>query len=474
MIGRREEQKELRELLERDQADLVAIYGRRRVGKTFLVDSVFGDHYLFRHAGRSWEDKENRKTKAQLTHFRKSLLLYGAEDMGELKTWSDAFFYLEKLILAKDSGKKQVIFIDELPWLDTNGSHFISEFEGFWNSFACGRKNLTVVVCGSATSWMQNNLINSRGGLYGRPTREIRLIPFTLRECRDFFQAKNANFSDYDIMQAYMTVGGIPYYLDYFRPEKSISQNINDLFFKPGSPLNTEYDRLFNSMFDYAETTKRIVELLSAKKLGYTREEIIVKLKLKNNGDTSRLIKSLVAANFVMEYTPFAPKKKIKYYKLIDPYCLFFINFVQRKNAGQDFWMNNYLGQTASSWRGIAFENACFNHISQIKDALGIRAVGTEASTWYCEEDGEKSRIDLLIKRNDNIINVCELKFYSEEYAATKEDYQKILSRTERFCKYIPKKYGVQNTLITTYGLKKNMNSSAFLSVIALEDLFKF
>ena len=474
MVGRKEEQRELLELFDRNQADLVAIYGRRRVGKTFLVDSTFDNHYLFRHAGRSWEDKENRLTKTQLGHFRKSLLLYGAEDMGELKDWSEAFFHLEKLILAKDNGEKQVIFIDELPWLDTDGSHFISEFEGFWNSFACGRKNLTLVVCGSATSWMQNNLINSHGGLYGRPTREIRLRPFTLKECKEFFQAKNANFSDYDIMQAYMAVGGIPYYLDYFRPEKSMVQNINDLFFEPGSPLNTEYGRLFNSMFDYAEASKRIVEFLSTKKLGYTREEIIGATKLPNNGYASSLLKSLVAADFAIEYIPFAPKRKTTLYKLADPFCLFYAHFILGKKAGKDFWINNYLSQNVASWRGIAFENACFNHIDQIKDALGIRAVGTEASTWYCEEDGEKSQIDLLIKRNDNIINVCELKFYSEDYAVTKGDYQKILSRTERFCKYIPKKYGVQNTLITTYGLKKNMYSSAFLSVVTLDDLFKF
>lgn len=474
MVGREKEKKELLELFERDQADLVAIYGRRRVGKTFLVDSTFNSQYLFRHAGLSWEDEQNRLTKAQLAHFRRSLLLYGAEDMGELKDWPDAFFRLEKLILAKDDGKKQAIFIDEFPWLDTNGSHFLSAFEGFWNSFACARKNLTLIVCGSATSWMQNNLINSHGGLYGRTTREIRLRPFTLKECKEFFQAKKANFSDYDIAQAYMVAGGIPYYLDYFAPEKSIAQNINDLFFSPGSPLNTEYDRLFNSMFDYADASKRVVELLSSKKLGCTREEIIAKTKLPSNGKTSSIIHALVAANFVTEYVPFAPKKKVKLYKLTDPFCLFYTHFILGKKAGEDFWLNHYLGQGVASWRGFAFENVCFNHIAQIKTALGFAAVISEASTWFYEGEGEGSQIDLLIKRNDNIINVCELKFYAEEYETTKEDYREILSRTARFCRCIPKKYGTQNTLITTFGLKKNMYSSIFMNVVTLDDLFRF
>lgn len=474
MIGRKEEQRTLLELYERDQADLVAVYGRRRIGKTFLIQETFNNNFLFRHAGLSWEDEKNWTTQAQLDHFRKSLLLYGAEDVDGLSTWEEAFFCLEKLILKKDDGGKQVIFIDELPWLDTSASHFISAFEGFWNSFACGRKNLTVIICGSATSWIQNNLINSHGGLYGRVTREIRLSPFSLRECKDFFAAKHADYSDYDIAQAYMTVGGIPYYLDYFEASKSVAQNINDLFFKTGSPLSMEYDKLFSSMFDSSEAAKRVVELLATKRLGYTRDEIIKMAKLSNNGFASRLIQSLVAAGFVVSYVPFAPSKGVKRYKLVDPFCLFYNYFVLGKNAGEDFWMNNYLKQTVASWRGLAFENVCFNHIAQIKEALGIRAVATEASTWYLEEGDAKSQIDLLLKRNDNIINACEIKFYSDEYTVDNEDYRKILSRTEKFYNHIPKKYSVQNTLITTWGLTRNMYSSVFQTVVTLKDLFKF
>lgn len=475
MIGREEEQKDLLELYNNNKPELIAVFGRRRIGKTFLIQETFKNKFFFKHTGLSLEESdENKKTEIQLEYFRKSLLLYGAENVEKLETWFDAFFELEKLISKKSEDEKVVVFIDELPWLDTKGSNFISAFEGFWNSFGCARNNLKVIVCGSATSWMQNKLINNHGGLYGRVTHEINLYPFNLKECKDFLESKNIKFSNYDITQAYMIFGGVPYYLNYFDSRKSLVQDVNDILFQKNSVLSFEYDRLFNSMFDSPAATKRIVELLFTRKIGYSREEMLKALKLADNGNLSKILNSLVASNFVIKYVPFGLSKKINYYKLIDPFCLFYLNFIDKKKAGENYWINNYLKQDVTSWKGLAFENVCFNHIKQIKESLGIRAVGTEVSSWYYDNESEKGQVDLLLKRNDNIVNLCEIKFYSEDYSVDNTNFMKIHSRCDELCKHLPRKYSVQSTLITTYGLAKNEYWSAFQNVVTLDDLFKF
>lgn len=475
MIGRIKEQNKLLELYNRDQADLVAVYGRRRIGKTFLIQETFQNKFIFRHSGLSLdEDDKNKKTEMQLEYFYKSLLFYGAKNINVPKDWFEAFLYLEQLINEKDNGKKQVIFIDELPWLDTPNSHFVSAFEGFWNSFACARKNLTVIVCGSATSWMQNKLINNHGGLYGRVTYEINLNPFSLNECKEFFESKNIKFSEYDIVQAYMAVGGIPYYLNYFNKGKSLVQNINDMFFQHNSVLNYEYDRLFDSMFDNVGLTKRAVELLYTKKIGYSREEIVKYLNVSDNGNLSKVLNSLIASNFITKYVPFGISKKTYHYKLIDPFCLFYLTFKDKKDTNENYWINNYLKPNVTAWRGLSFENVCFNHIDQIKEKLGIRAVGTQIAPWYYDNGSEKGQVDLLIRRNDNILDVCEIKFCSNDFVASKKDFQKMIGRCEEAYKYIPKKFGIHTVLITTYGLAENEYSSSFQNVITLEDLFKF
>ena len=273
MVGREKEKRELDKLYASNQAELVAIYGRRRIGKTYLVDEVLQDKITFRHAGLSpLEEDAKGLLRAQLDHFYNSLKLYGMEEEGRPDNWLDAFFMLEKLLQSIDNGTRQVVFLDELPWLDTPRSGFIRAFEGFWNTWGCHRKNLMVIICGSANSWMLNELINNHGGLYGRVTREIKLSPFTLSECEEFYKSKNVPFSRYDIVQSYMIFGGVPYYMGYMDEELSLAQNIDKVFFDNDANLKLEYDRLFESVFKRPDIIKSIVELLYKKNMGYTFE----------------------------------------------------------------------------------------------------------------------------------------------------------------------------------------------------------
>lgn len=475
MIGREKEVKELNKLYDRNRAELVAVYGRRRVGKTYLIDETFAGRITFRHAGLSPADEDAKGLlRAQLDHFYNSLLLFGMEKSKKPDNWLDAFLLLEQFLQKTDNGSRQLVFLDELPWLDTPRSGFIRAFEGFWNNWGCHRKNLMVVVCGSANSWMMNSLINNHGGLYNRVTYEIKLAPFTLRECEAFFQANNIRLSRYDIAQSYMIFGGIPYYLGYFDGEYSLAQNVDRMIFARNAKLKDEYDRLYQSVFINPDTEKAIVTFLATRNAGFTRKEIAEKLGVSDGGRLSKNLNALIASDFVVKYVPFGMGKREEHYKVVDPFCLFYLHFIRDINGGSDsFWQENVTAQPVVTWRGLAFEHVCFNHIPQIKKALGISGVITSASAWSKrEDDQEGAQIDLLLTRNDNVLNMCEIKYYGGNFAVKKDDYLTLLGRQELLMSKVSPKMTIRSTLITTFGLTQNEYSGVFTNVITLDDLF--
>ena len=476
MIGREKEVDELNRLYDGKRAELVAVYGRRRVGKTYLVDETFGGRITFRHAGLSPEDADSKGMLAtQLEHFYNSLRLAGMEPCEKPSSWLDAFLLLELFLQRIDNGSRQLVFLDELPWLDTPRSGFMTAFEGFWNAWACHRKNLMVVVCGSANSWILDKMINNHGGLYNRVTYEIKLQPFTLRECEEFFSSSDVRLSRYDIVQGYMIFGGIPYYLGYMRGDMSLAQNVDSMMFARDAKLKFEYDRLFSSVFTNAEAVKGIVELLYTRSAGFTRKEMTERLGIGDGGGLTRSLNALIASDFVVKYVPFGMSKRSEHYKLVDPFCIFYLHFVAgKKRISESYWQSNVTSQAVSSWRGLAFEEVCFNHIDQIKAALGIAGVITECSAWSKRRDDEAgAQIDLLISRNDNVVNMCELKFYSDEFCVSGDYYRTLLRRQGILSGEVSKKTSVHSTLITTFGLKRNDYSGIFTNVLTLDDLFR-
>ena len=402
IIGRDKEIKELNDLYQSNKPQLVAVYGRRRVGKTFLIDEALKGRITFRHAGLSPVDENGSANMLadQLQHFYQSLLLHGMKKSHRPTSWLEAFFMLEQWLQSIDIGTRQVIFLDELPWLDTPRSKFITAFEGFWNTWACHRDNIMVVVCGSATSWMQDSLVNNHGGLYGRVTREIKLSPFSLKECELFFRNNEIHLSRYDIVQSNMILGGIPYYLQYFTKGFSLAQNIDRIFFSKERVLGEEYDRLFSSVFSNPEEMKRIVGILAERRYGYTRKEIIDKTKLKDNGALSKMLNALIVSDFVMKYVPFGQSKRDEHYKLIDPFCVFYLKYVKGHNRlDKDFWLTNITSQSISSWRGFAFEEVCFRQCAG-QTFGGCRRKNVGKALCLAEYDGKRvgekhnSRID--------------------------------------------------------------------------------
>ena len=478
IIGRAKEIDELNRLYESDKAELIAVYGRRRIGKTFLVDESLKDRITFRHAGLSPVDEHGKSNllKDQLKHFYYSLQLHGMEKSKCPTSWQEAFFMLEMHLKSIDDGSRQVVFLDELPWLDTPRSGFITAFEGFWNTWGCHRDNLMVVVCGSANSWILDNLINNHGGLYGRVTYEIKLMPFTLRETELFFNSRDIALSRYDIVQCNMILGGIPYYLNYFKRGRSLAQNVDALFFDDRAHLSEEYDRLFSSVFSSPDELKKIVAALAGKRSGLSRDEISQKTHIDPNGNLTKMLNALIASDFVTRYVPFGESKRNELYKLTDPFCIFYLHFVGGHDSlNADFWTMNQSSQSIVSWRGLAFEEVCLRHVNQIKGALGISGVASRQSAWSVKgsDDVQGNQIDLLIERKDNVVNMCEMKFYNDEFVVSKSYERVMVSRFNSLKECLPKRFAIHNTLVTTYGLKYNEYSGTFQNVVTIDDLFR-
>lgn len=475
IIGRKKEIERLNELYESSKPEFVAIFGRRRVGKTFLINELFSSKYAFHHTALSIineETDERINTKDQLSHFKESLHKYGYSGNRIINDWFQAFYALEELLDSVEQDRK-VVFIDELPWLDTKGSKFVNALEAFWNSWA-NNKNIMLIICGSANAWMTKRMLNSYGGLYDRITEEIELFPFNLKECEEYFQEKNIILSRYDIVQSYMAIGGIPFYLDKIDGRLSLVQNIDKLFFSKGASLKNEFTKLFKSSFKNHELIIKIVKLLNSKSIGFTRNEIIEKLKLEEGEITANALNALSSSGFIIKYRPLTTNYRQLFYKLVDPFCLFYLRFVDDcVSLDENMFEHSNESMKVVSWRGLSFENICFNHINQIKEKLKITMVSSDVGPFiYVNEGKFETQIDMVITRKDNITNLCEIKFYNDEYLLDKDNYFKLMRKDKTLSSFLNKKQIIRNTLITTFGLRKNEYSSSYQYVITLDDLF--
>ena len=469
LIGRENEQKQLLALLQKDESQFCAVYGRRRVGKTYLIRETFKEYFTFQHIGLA-----NSTMPEQLDEFKESLKKYGLKNCRQLKNWREAFRNLEKL-LESSSEEKKIVFIDELSWMDTPKSNFISALEHFWNSWASARKDIVLIVCGSATSWIISKLVKNYGGLHNRLTQQIYLRPFNLYECEKFCNASNLEFSRYDILELYMALGGVPYYWNFLNRELSVSQNIDHLFFDASSPLRTEFQSLYSSLFKNPEPHFNIVKTLGEKKAGMTRSEILDATKMSDNQVFARALEELEQCSFIKRYNSFQKKSKGVVYQLIDNYTLFYFRFIMRNTKGsKSFYSSVASNSVRSSWVGLAFERVCFWHIDQIKQKLGISGVGTAENSWFTRptEFYDGAQIDLLIDRDDRIINVCEIKFYGDEFVIDKDYYDNLRNKITTFQAATRTKKTVRLTMITVYGTKRNKYSSIVNSQVTAEDLF--
>jgi uncharacterized protein len=455
IIGRIEEVKVLEDAYLSNRPEFIALYGRRRVGKTFLIRTIYQNRFLFQLTGIANSSLEN-----QLNNFNNALKKQHPKmKLKPAKTWFEAFGELSKLI-QKSKQTKKVIFMDELPWLDTPSSNFIQALEHFWNSFASARKDVLLVVCGSAASWMLNELINSKGGLHNRITQRLRIDPFTLSECELFIKSKKITLEKYQLVQLYMAFGGIPFYWDEVKKGLSAQQNIEAICFSKNGLLRTEFTNLFKALFNKDDKHQMVVELLAKKAIGLSREEIIKQGKLSNGGSVTRLLNELEESGFIKKYIPYGKKMRNSLYQLSDFYTLFYCRFI-KNNAidNKNYWTNTIDSPSHRAWSGYAFEQLCLYHVDEIKKALGIWGVNSEACSWRSTKFSSKAQIDLLIDRRDGVINLCEIKFSINQFSINKRYDAELRNKVGIFKAETNTRKAVFLTLITTFGIAQNRYS---------------
>ena len=476
IVGRIEEKKILNYKLTTQSAELIAVYGRRRVGKTYLIRTYLKDSLVFEMTGI-----HGAKLTDQLKNFSLALgfAIKSQAPIAIADSWLQAFYDLDRYLLDKlDPNNPAVLFFDEFPWIHSPRSNFLRAFDHWWNSSGTRRTNLKVVICGSAASWMIEKILNDRGGLHNRVTQAIRLLPFTLGETEAFLRNTGVVLDQYQILQVYMAMGGIPYYLQQIVPGESAAQIIDRLCFTRNGPLKTEFKNLYESLFDNSEQHEKVVRVLAQKGKGLTRDEIIKECHLTTGGGTSKMLKELEESGFITAHIPFGKTANENVYKLSDEYSLFYQKFIETtKMTGEGTWLRQMTTASYLSWSGFAFESVCHKHTRQIKKALGIEGVLTEESSWRHQpargSGGQGAQIDLVLDRQDRCINICEMKFVCDEFVIDKKYAGELDNKVNVF----RQKTGTRKTLfpimITTYGVRKNdYYIGRILGEVVMENLF--
>lgn len=472
LIGREEEAGILTDCLRSRSSELVAVYGRRRVGKTYLVRTVYYNDLCFELTGIY-----NASLATQLSNFNAALASATGKKSKPLvpSNWLEAFQQLKKYIEGIRTKKKKVIFFDELPWLDTRRSGFLGAFEHFWNSWASRRTDIVIVICGSAASWMIKKIVNSKGGLHNRISRRIRLLPFTLQETSLYLKSNKVQLDNYQVLQLYMAMGGIPHYLKEIKPGQSAIQNIDRTCFTKDGLLFNEFNNLYFALYDNAERHILVIKTLAAKKIGITRNELIKSTRLSSGGTVTTILEELMESGFITAYIPLDKKNKDALYRLSDEYSLFYLKFIEgTKSTGKNTWVQKSMLPSWKSWSGYAFENICLRHATQVKKALGIEGVYSEEAAWRGAYNGKAAQIDLLIDRRDRCINICEMKFSENVFEINKAYAGELDNKIKTFRSATKTNKTIFLTMISTFGIKENMYRNSMVSnSIEMDSLFQ-
>lgn len=470
LIGREKEIQELQQAYDSNESKFIAIFGRRRIGKTYLVREVFHDKFAFTYSGMA-----GASTKEQLQRFYLSLKDQGYKKGSKPSNWIEALYMLEQHLKEQPKGKK-IVFLDELPWMDGPKSSFMPAFENLWNGWASARKDILLIVCGSATSWMVKKILKNRGGLHNRLNNQIHLQPFNLYECELYAKNTGLAMERAEILEAYMVFGGVPFYWSLLDKSLSLPRNIDDLFFGRNPKLGNEFTELYSSLFKQPDAYLSIITALAKKRIGMTRDEIIENANLATSGLLTKYLEDLENCGFIRKYQAIGSKTKNSLYQLIDNFTLFYFKFMQgRKNTDANFWSKIQMSPLFHTWCGLAFERICLLHSEQIKKALGISGVITNEYSWrtIATEEHSGAQIDLLIDRSDKTINLCEIKYSEGPYAIDKKYMEILRNKATLFRQLTKTRKGIALTMITSYGLIKNSYSMNNVhSQLSADDLF--
>lgn len=464
IVGRRRECSVLSRLMKSNESEFVVVYGRRRVGKTFFINRYFNDDFAFKLTGLAEKNKE-----MQLQNFADALLRFTKTQFTVPKTWFEAFNRLRNMLENKKSDKKKVVFIDELSFMDTPRSGLITALEHFWNDWASTRNDIILIICCSATSWISNKILKNHGGLHNRVTCRLYIKPFTLAETKEYIRYKGLQMEEKEIAECYMIMGGIPYYLKHLQKGKSLAQNIDSIFFRRKEGLDGEFENLYASLLKNSENYVKVIEALSSKNKGLTRKELLEKTGLIDNGHFAQILSDLDDCDFIRKYRGYGKNERQSLYQLTDFYSFFYFKFIKKyKSTDKEFWIHQINTPSYNAWAGYAFEQLCLYHYSRIENTLGISGIQTEIFAW----NGQHAQIDLVIKRADKVINVCEIKFCESEFVITKKYRDEIVNKINAFRRENKIRWAIHLVMITANGLYPTEYSSLVQNEVFLSDLF--
>ena len=478
LVGRRAERALLGEAMRSAEPELVAVYGRRRIGKTFLIREFFGEAIAFELTGSHAGDM-----KSQLDAFTTALgrATGTGLPLATPASWADAFRLLEAHLKASRPAAgagKRVVFLDELPWLATRRSGFLAAFEHFWNGWASSQEWLLVVICGSSASWMLRKVVKQRGGLHNRVTRRIRLEPFTLAETDAYLRSRDVDLGHYQTLELYMAFGGVPHYLKQARAGESAAQAIERACFTRDGLLRDEFEQLYASLFDRAERHEAVVRALAARRRGTTQGELLQAVGMVSGGTATKVLDELEESGFIARSTPLGHDQRDAVYRLADEYSLFYLTWIEKhRGRGEGAWQRKRASPRFRAWSGLAFESLCLKHVMSIKRALGIAAVETEEAPWShrpLDPDDEGAQVDLVIDRADRSTNLCEMKFSETDYVIDKGYAHALERKRAVFRRATGTRKTVFLTLVTTYGVKNNAHAQRLgLTTVTMDALFK-
>ncbi len=476
LIGREDEIEVLDRLYKSKNAEFLAIYGRRRVGKTFLITKYFKNKGIFFEITGT----PNATAKEQRANFHDEFCSLFGKNKKAPQTWAEALSQLKDAVSQVDPSQKVIIFFDELPWLASKNSRFLQALDYHWNRHFSRMPNVLLIVCGSSAFWMVSQIVNNKGGLYGRLSAHLRITPFSLGTTEKYLRSRGIDLPYAQICEIYMVTGGVPKYLSYLEPGRSAAQCIHSLCFIPQAPLVAEFHKLYQSLFRNPESHFLIVQTLAKHHYGLTRNDLFREAKLRKGGKLNKVLIELIESGFVTLKPEIGKHLRDAKYYLSDEYSLFYLHWIEPvkmtilQGVDANYWLQYQNTQSWRIWAGYAFENLCFKHLLKIKEALRIGAVTTTAGYWKSMNGGKKEvEIDLIIERADQCINLCEIKFYREPFEMTQAYAKELQRKKELFRSRTKTQKALFTTLITNGEVIKN---PAYLSVvdshISVESLF--
>ncbi len=482
IVGREAEIAILQEMYESNKAEFTAVYGRRRIGKTYLIRNFFiNKPSIFLHA----TGLKDGSTVQQLNIFSASLKKQFSTIISTPKTWMEAFEFLSEAIKNSNSKEKVIVFLDELPWMTTPKSRLLQALDHYWNTQWVYDKNFKLIICGSAALWMLDNIVNAKGGLHNRLTRRIKLSPFSLYETKEYLIHNNVMLNNDHVLEIYMAIGGVPFYLNEVKPGLSAKQNISKMCFTDETMLISEYDNLLSSLFKHSEIHQELLEILAKRPAGLDKKNLsFLAKKSTSGGRFSKRLNELEAAGFVKKFIPYGKNIKDTYYQLIDEYTIFYLKWIQpnknRLDSNYDniIWEQLSLGAGFTAWSGYAFEAICYKHINKIKKALQLERISTQVGNWRYVPKAKSSdrgaQIDLIFDRIDDVISLCEIKYCSDDFTFSKLHKQELLSKQAVFIEQTKCKKQIFWNMITSQPVKRNSYyDELIMHNVVLDDLFK-